>query len=192
MTVEFIKNKKYVIENSKICIIDTNIPSEVIEYILTSNMDTDFFLDTVSTVKARRVKDLVGYFHTIKANKIETEVLTGVDIRNEQDLKSASEYLHSKGVKRVFITLGAEGVFYSDGTNMKQIKAPSIKVINATGAGDAFVAALAYAHLNDIEIDESAKFAVAASIIALSHENTINPNLSIENINLKIKEIELC
>lgn len=192
MTVEFIKGKKHVIENSKICIIDANIPREVIEYILTSYKDTDFFLDTVSTAKAKRVKDLIGYFNTIKVNKIEAEILTGIKITNEKDLKNTSEYFHKKGVKNIFITLGAEGVFYSDGTNMKQIKGPNVKVINATGAGDAFIAALAYAHLNNIRIDESARIAMAASIIALSHENTINPNMSIENINSKMEEIGLC
>jgi len=192
MTVEFIKNKNHVIGNSKICIIDTNISSEVIEHILTSNKNVDFFLDTVSTSKAKRVKNLVGHFHTIKSNKMEAELLTGIQIKNEEDLKSASEYLHKKGVKKVFITLGDKGVFYSDRTHMKHIKASNIEVINATGAGDAFIAALAYAHINDIEINESARIAITASIIALSHENTINPNISIENINLKIKEIELC
>ena len=192
MTVEFIKDKKHVIDNSRLCIIDTNIPSQVIEYILTTHKNTDFFLDTVSTAKARRVKELIGYFHTIKTNKIEAEVLTGLEIKNDKDLKVAAEYFHKAGVNKVFITLGDEGVFFSDRINMKRMKAPNIKVVNATGAGDAFVAALAYAHVNDIGIDESAKLGIAASIIALSHENTINPNMSIENLNLKMEEIELC
>lgn len=192
VTVEFIKNKKHAIENSKICIMDTNMPREVMEYILTSYRSTDFILDAVSTAKARRVKELIGYFHTVKANKIEAEVLTGIKIENEADLQAASKYLHEKGIKRVFITLGSEGVFFSDNTKTNHLKAPNTKVINATGAGDAFVAALAYAHLNDFEIDTAAKLAITASIIALSHENTINPNMSIENINLKMKEIGLC
>ncbi len=192
MTVDFIKDKKHIIENSKLCVIDTNIPSEVIEYIVSSNKNTDFFLDPVSTAKAERVKDLIGYFHTVKSNKIETEVLTGIKINNQDDLKEASEYLHKKGVKRLFISLGAEGVFYSDGINMGQTKAPNVKVINATGAGDAFVAALVYGHLNDFKIHESIKFAITSSIIALSHENTINPNMSIKNIKLKMEEIGLC
>lgn len=34
MDVEFIKNKKKLIEGSKVCIIDTNVPKKTIEYIL--------------------------------------------------------------------------------------------------------------------------------------------------------------
>lgn len=192
MTVDFIKDKKHVVENSRLCIVDTNIPREVIEYLVTTHKDTDFFLDTVSTVKAKKVKDLIGYFHTIKPNKIEAEMLTGIEIKSEDDLKRAAEALHEKGVKRVFISLGEEGIYYSDGVNKKRVKTPQIKVVNATGAGDAFIAALAYCHFNEIGIDESAKIAMTASILALSHENTINPNMSIENINNKMKEIGLC
>lgn len=191
LSIDFIKNKNYVIDNSKLCIIDTNIPKEVIEYALTTNRKTDFFLDTVSTTKAMKVKDLIGYFHTIKANKIEAEMLSGIDINSNDDLLKASSYFLSKGVKRVFITLGEKGVFYNDGINFRIIKSPRIEVINATGAGDAFIAALAFSHYSEFDIDYSARFAMGASIIALSHENTINPNMSVDNVNSKIKELNL-
>lgn len=189
MTVEFIKTKNHIIENSMICIIDTNIPIDVIEYILLNNRKTIFMLDTVSTSKAKKVKDFIGYFHTIKPNRLEAEVLTGMTIQDNKDLKKAAEYFFEKGVKRVFITLGAKGVYYNDGTTEGLLDNPKINIVNATGAGDAFVAALAYSYLSDMKIDDAVRFAQAASIVALSHEDTINPNMSIENINLKMKEI---
>lgn len=192
VSVDFIKNKKQIIENSKICIIDTNIPKETIEYILTNYKDVDFFLDTVSTTKAKKVQDIIGYFHTIKLNKIEAETLSSIKINNETDLKNAANFFLEKGVKRVFITLGQEGMYYDDGVNSKHIKSPKIKVINATGAGDACLAALAYSHFNNFDIEHSARFSMSAAILALSHENTINPNISLENINKNMKEIELC
>ncbi len=191
MTVDFIKDKKHVIENSKICIMDTNIPREVMEYVLNNFKNTNFFLDTVSTVKAKKVKDLIGHLHTIKPNKIEAEILTGITIRDENDLKKASSYFHDKGVHQVFISMGGEGVFYSNGSSMNHIRAPKIEIVNATGGGDAFVAALAYGHFNNIGIDTTARMAVAASTIAISHENTINPNMSVENIKLKMEEYEI-
>ena len=56
MSIDFIKQKKNVIENSKVCIIDTNLPKDVIEYIVNNFKDTKFFLDTVSTEKVKRLK----------------------------------------------------------------------------------------------------------------------------------------
>jgi pseudouridine kinase len=192
VSVDFIKNKKQLIENSKLCIIDTNIPKETIEYILTNYKGVDFFLDTVSTTKAKKVKDIIGYFHTIKPNKLEAEMLSGIKINNEADLKKAANYFLEKGVKRVFISLGEEGMYYDDGVNFSHIKSPKIHVVNATGAGDACLAALAYSHFENFDIDMSARFSMSAAILALSHENTINPNISVENINKKMEEIKLC
>lgn len=192
VTKDLIASKKYVIENSKVCIIDTNISGEVIEYMLTSYKGVDFFLDTVSTTKCKKVKDLIGYFHTIKPNKLEAEILTGLKIEKDEDLKKAAEYFIDKGVKNVFITLGKNGVFYHDGNECGKIKPPKIKVVNATGAGDAFVAALVISHLKEFPIEYTGKFAMATSILALSHENTINPNMSIESVNNKMKELKLC
>lgn len=188
VSVDFIKNKKHIIENSKLCIIDTNIPKETIEYILTNHKDVDFFLDTVSTTKAKKIKNMIGYFHTIKPNKLEAEMLSGIKINNETDLKSAANYFLEKGVKRVFISLGEEGMYYDDGVNSNHIRTQKVHVVNATGAGDACLAALAYSHFNNFDIEHSARFSMSAAILAVSHENTINPNISVENINKNMKE----
>lgn len=192
MTAEFIQKKKHVIENSSICVVDTNIPEETIEHIVTSNRDTEFFLDTVSTSKAKKVKNIIGNFHTIKPNKIEAEILSGIEIRSNDDLKRCGEYFLNQGIKRVFITLGEEGVYYNDGIDENIVKTPKIKVVNATGAGDAFVAGLVYGKTKDFTIDYSVRFAMSASILALSHSNTINPNMSHENVIKKMEELKLC
>jgi pseudouridine kinase len=192
ITIDFIQGKRQVIENSKICIIDTNIRSEVIHYVLDNYKNTVFFLDTVSSRKAMKVKDKIGLFHTIKPNKIEAELLSGIKIEKEADMVKASEYFLEQGVKQVFITLGAEGVFYHDGSTHRLIPNPKVEVVNATGAGDAFIAALAFSYFNNYDIDTSARFSMSAAILALSCEETINPNISEENVNKKMKETGLC
>lgn len=180
--IDFIKEKNHLIESSKVCVIDTNIPIEVIRYTLLNNKNTVFFLDTVSTNKALKIKDLIGYFHTIKPNKIEAEMLSGVKIETAEDLDAASKYFLNKGVRRVFISLGSKGLYYNDGVNKRFIPATKTKVVNATGAGDAFVASLVYSYINNYDIDYTAKFAMAAARLALACENTINPDMSLENI----------
>lgn len=192
ITTDFIASKKHIIENSKVCVIDTNIPKEVIEYMLTSYKGVEFFLDTVSTTKCQKVKDLIGYFNTVKPNKIEAEILTGVKIEKDEDLERAADCLLNKGVKNVYISLGDKGLFYSNGIESGKIQTPKIKVVNATGAGDAFVAALVYSRLKEFSIEYAGKFAMATSILAISHENTINPNMSAENVNNKMEELKLC
>jgi len=78
-------------------------------------------------------------------------------------------------------------VFYANNDDMRIIRAENVKPVNATGAGDAFMAVLVYCYMMNAGIDETARFATAASIVALSHEDTINPNMSKELIDLIMK-----
>lgn len=192
ISIDFIQGKKQVIENSRICVIDTNIPGDVINYVLDNFKNTKFFLDTVSSTKALKIRSRIGAFHTIKPNRIEAELLSDIRIDSIRDMEKAAEYFLDQGVKRVFITLGPDGVFYHDGKAHRLIPNPKVKVVNATGAGDAFLAALAFSYFNHYDVDESARFSMAAAIMALSCEETINPNISKENVNKKMKEIGLC
>jgi pseudouridine kinase len=192
LTIDFIQGKKQIIENARICVIDTNIRQDVIHYVLDNFKNTVFFLDTVSSRKALKVKDKIGSFHTIKPNRIEAELLADMPIANVPDMVKAAEYFLRQGVQRVFISLGPDGVFYHDGTRHALIPNPKVEVVNATGAGDAFVAALAFSHMNHEDSDTSARFAMAAAIMALSCDETINPNISKENVYRKMKEIGLC
>ena len=190
MDIHFIKEKQAIIENSNICILDTNIPTAVLEYMVT-NFNIDFFLDTVSTTKAEKAKHILGHFHTIKPNKLEAEILSGMPINNMEDLKNAAGYFVRKGVKRVFITLGEKGVYYFDGEKEKYMSSPNVEIANATGAGDAFMAALGYSYLNNLDIENTLKFSIATSIVTLESEYTINPNISVKNINNRIEELKL-
>ncbi|MGB7595652.1 MAG: PfkB family carbohydrate kinase [Erysipelotrichaceae bacterium] len=188
MTSAYIHAKRQLIENAQLVILDTNLPFDVIETLVTTFRNTVFFLDTVSTAKAAKVKPLIGKFHTIKPNKLEAEILSGIKIRNDADMVKAAVILHALGVKRIFISLGADGVFVSDQGKSARYPAFSVKMVNATGAGDAFMAGLACAYIQGKDTEEASYTAMAAAAIALSHEDTINPTLSQETINKKLKE----
>jgi pseudouridine kinase len=191
MDIDAVKDRINIIKESAVCVIDTNIPESTIEYIVENCTGTDFFLDPVSTTKAVKVRNVIGRFHTIKPNKLEAEVLTGIRIDNEWDLKNASQHFLEKGVKRVFISLGEGGVFYSDGMQSRCVAAPKVSAVNATGAGDAFMAGLVFGYFNGFELDYNARFATASSILALSHENTINPGISEKRIIEIMEEMEI-
>ncbi len=186
---DHIRKKFHIIKGSKAIVLDTNLKKDLIEYLVTNFKDLDFMIDPVSTAKAKKIKDIIGRFHTIKPNKLEAEMMTGIKIDTEGDIKKAIKYFIHSGVKRVFISLGKKGVFYGDEEKIEYLPAPNIKVINATGAGDAFMAGLVYGYVNNLSLKETAKFSIAASVLALSHENTINPNISTENIKRKMEEM---
>lgn len=189
LTIDFIKSKKEILDESKLCIIDTNIPEETIRYIV-DNFSIPLFLDCVSTTKALKIKNFIGKFHTIKPNRIEAEILSGIDIIDQNSLEKCTNFFIQKGVKQVFISLGEKGVFYSNGETSGHMKPFKTEVVNTTGAGDAFMSGIAYSYLENLDIIESCKNGIACAAIAISSEKTISDNMSLENIN-RIKEENL-
>ena len=141
-------------------------------------------VDPVSCAYARVVVPLIGRFHTAKPNRMELEILAGMKIRSDADLQRAGEVVLNKGLKRLFVSLGAEGCFYMDHTGLvlRRKLRPVKQMVNASGAGDSFAAAMLYATLNGWNVEKTLDFAMAAGIAALSHERTINPNMSAEAV----------
>ncbi len=187
LTYEFIDEKSEVIENAEYVIVDTDNP-EKLEYLLKKyHAKTRFVLDPVSAAKADEVKHLIKYFHTVKPNRHEAEQLSGFGIKNDATLIEAAKQFHDQGVTNVFISLDADGIFYSDGNETGKIKAREAIVKNVTGAGDAFVAGLGYGFMNNNMTIETVKFAIAMSLVAIEHEDTIHPQMSIEKVNQTIE-----
>lgn len=192
LDVSYIESKHQSINDSLAIVLDTNLSEEVIDYVTSTYSHIPIFVDTVSTSKCMKIKNIVGRFNTIKLNKYEAEALCDIKINTKDDLKHCADHLINLGAKNIYITLGKDGVFCANKNESVIVSGVKIDIINATGAGDAFTAALVYGYINNLELDMCAKFAVAASIIALSHENTINPNMSVENIEKILKELILC
>lgn len=187
---KYLEDHRQVIQKSQIVVLDTNLEEDTFRYAVELFKDNDLFLDTVSHTKALRAKNVIGAFHTIKPNRLEAEALSGIEIRNESDLEKVCRYFHQEGVSNVFITLGPDGVYYSDGKEQGIMKASKMTPLNATGAGDAFQAALVYAELHGFPIKEKVKFAIGASIMAMSAYETINPKLSETEIRKIMKKVE--
>ena len=73
----------------------------------------------------------------------------------KNEAKEASKKIINMGVKKVIITLGDKGLFYSDGKDDIYLKATSVKAIDTTGAGDAFNGGLAFGLLKEKTIKET-------------------------------------
>ena len=190
LSVEFLQPQRAMLEQSALIILDSNLPDDSIAWLCSSFATTPIFADTVSTTKAIRLKPHLQSIHTLKTGSSEVEALTGLKARTKTQLNTVAEQLHSDGVKRVFITRGDQGVFYSsaDDRGTQTLNRSDREIHNAGGAGDAFLAGLAYAWLQDWGLEKSVQFALAAADITLSHPATSSPALSLPAVN-KILEL---
>lgn len=115
-------------------------------------------------------EELLKNVDIITPNETEAEILTGIAVNNEEDAKKAAEVFHSKGIKTVLITLGARGVFFSDGKNSEIIEGFKVQAIDTTAAGDTFNAGFLVALLEDKNFKDAIKFANAAAAISVCRE----------------------
>ena len=184
LTVDHIRAKRSIIEHAQLVVLDTNLSQAVLDHLLTQYPKTKFFVDTVSTKKALKIKDHLKHIHTLKPNRMEAEVLTG-----SSEKTPLLELCSQLKCKRSFISLGSQGVQVFEGKTHLHFPTKPIEVVNATGAGDAFMAGLVYAYLKGYDIKETCLTAMAASRLALSHPDTINPNLNEQSLHETLKEL---
>lgn len=85
---------------------------------------------------------MLGKLHTLKPNRLEAELLSGVPITGTDSLHRAAQTLLETGLHRVFISLGADGVYAADQSGSVTLPAPKAEMVSTTGCGDSFMAAL--------------------------------------------------
>lgn len=181
ITPDYLKEKLGVINNGKVCVVDTNIPEDSLKYLM-DNCNVPIFLDTVSTKKTEKIKDSIHNIYTLKPNIIEAEILSNMKINTIEDLEKATDIILEKGVERLFVSLGAKGVYFTDGNHRGNILPIETKVINTTGAGDSYIAAVIWAYLKGFDLEKSAKAGLSASYICINSSSTVAKNISEEQI----------
>ena len=103
------------IKNSKIFLTQLEIPKDVTLYSLKIAKENKV-LTILNPAPASKIsKEFFNYIDYFTPNETEAEFYTGIKITNEKEAKEASIKLLKIGLKRVIITLGEKGLFYSDG-----------------------------------------------------------------------------
>ena len=76
-------------------------------------------------------------------NETEAETITGSPVKNVEDAKKCADNLVGGGIRRVIITLGANGSLLA-GRDVSEHVAPfAVKSVDSSGAGDAFIGSFA-------------------------------------------------
>src|SRR5437899_2679958 len=76
-------------------------------------------------------------------NETEAESIAGSPVRSVEDAKQVAERLVSSGIRRVIITLGANGSLLAGREGSEHVPPFVVNAIDSTGAGDAFIGSFA-------------------------------------------------
>ncbi len=114
------------------------------------------------------IEEILGLFDIVKPNELEGKVLTGIDCR--KDPYEAARVIKSWGPKIVIVTLAELGSIIYDGDEFINIPPYEIDLVDATGAGDTYMAGFTFEYLRTGGDFRSAGcFASATSSIMIEH-----------------------
>ena len=121
-------------------------------------------------------KDLFPLIDYFTPNESEASFYANKEIKNQDDAKNSSKDLLDLGIKNVVITLGENGVYFENKDLNHFVPALSLgdKVVDTSGAGDAFNGAFAAALCEDKDIKDAIVFANTFAGISTTRIGTAN------------------
>lgn len=171
ITPEYLASRIGDINAAAAVVIDGNLSAETVRWIA-ENVTAPLFADPVSVTKAERLRPALGKLFAFKPNELEAKSMTG-----ESTALRAAEALMREGVRRVFVSLGANGIVAAEGDEVVKLPCSPIEIVNTTGCGDAAAAAIVWASVMGLDLAETASAAMKAAALTVECESTVNPAL---------------
>lgn len=113
------------------------------------------------------------HLYAIVPNEVEAQILSGKNYSGDSDCSGMADFFLEKGVENVIITLGKRGAYVrSAGNGFFIDNYPDIRVVDSTGAGDAFCGGLLAALGEGSSFEESARFANVVSNLSVTRLGT--------------------
>ena len=109
----------------------------------------------------------------VTPNESEAESLTGLPVTSVAEAEAAADALLARGVGACVITLGDKGALYRDRSRSVHVPVISAgKVLDTTGAGDAFNGGFAVALTEGRDVVEAVRFGCATAGISVTRSGT--------------------
>lgn len=180
--VPYLDSHRSLFEAAQMVVVDLNLTDDALAYILqlADQYNLPIVADPTSPVRAGRLQSFLSQMYLVTPNAAETTALCGLDVppHNLDTAIQAAHNLITMGAEIAIVTLGEQGLAYSDGTNQGHIPAVKTKIVDETGAGDALTAAVMFGLLNDLPLDEAMRLGVTAASLTLRCKESVSPDLT--------------
>ena len=188
LTPELLGRHTQLLEGAAALVVDCNVRPDVLEWMGVYWADKPVFAEAVSVAKCHKLLPLLDQLHTLKANRLEAQVLSGLPITSSQSAADAARCLHQRGVRNVVISLGTDGVAWCNASGAVGHKAVHpVQMASATGAGDALLSGLVYGYLQGLPLDLSVTWAMACAELTLSSTFANSPDLSVAAVKARLQ-----
>ena len=186
--VEEVNSLKNLIKEADYILLQYEVNQDANEKIkeLANINNTKVIVNTAPYVKVDN--NFYKNIYMVTPNEVEAEAITGIKVNSLKNAKKAAAIFREMGVENVLITLGANGVFVSDGKKEEIIDSFKVKAIDTTGAGDAFNGGFLAALSEGKNIWDSAIFANAVAALSVQKLGTTPSMPSREEVDMFLSE----
>lgn len=172
LDINYMKTQFNYINSFDILVIDNNLQEEVITYLLHSHSQTKV-MDAVSAHKVHKLKDNLHLIDYLKLNMIELMELTN---------NIGLSYFNDKTINNIIITDQDKDILFYN-KEIKTYQPNKVKnIVNASGAGDAFISGFIKGLSMNYPIDKSIKLATNTASFTLLCDDATHKELTMEKV----------
>lgn len=172
-------------QSDSLVFIDTNLSVDILQQAIqiARSKHIKMCIDPVSVAKAKKLPSDLHGIYLLKPNPMEASALTGLTVETIGDALTAGQRLHKMGAENVIITLGKTGYIIVTDEEQEFIEIEPIHdVVNANGAGDAFMAGVLFGLQQGFDIKNACQYGTAAAAFTVSSPNTVASNLTAQKL----------
>jgi pseudouridine kinase len=174
---EYLQSIDSMINGYDYLIIDTNLESETIDYLLDQYQDKTIIMDAISTKKAEKLVHKVSKINYLKCNVLEAEAIIGKSVSKKELIK---EFI-KQGANHIIITDKEKEIYYLENGKSDKIavaKIASNEIVNATGVGDAMLSGIIYGIVNDKTLHQAIDYGKKLATLTLKSKEANNKVLT--------------
>jgi ribokinase len=170
LSIDDLKASYEAIQNSDVVVAQLEVPVDTVKFALKTARKLGK-LTILNPAPAIELDDeFLANVDILVPNDTELELISGIQVKNESDLKKAAQVIMDKGVKELIVTLGSEGCMYINKSGFKAYPAYKVDAIDTTAAGDSFIGAVAVAINEGKSLEEAICFATAVGALTVTKE----------------------
>lgn len=179
---DYIDRNIQAINESDIVVLQLETPIETIKYALKKAKELEKYT-ILNPAPAVKLEDtIIANVDLLTPNETELEILSGIEIKNEDDIKKAAKAMINKGVKELIVTLGSKGSLYINKEDMIFKKSYKVEAIDTTAAGDSYTGALAVAFASNKSVEDAMDFASKVGALTVTKEGAQSSLPTLEDV----------
>lgn len=193
LTPEWIAKQSSALQHANCIVMDLNCPKETIDYVCSfaDKHEKKLVLIAVSEPKMARLPEQLSAVDCLIVNKGETASYFNLTLSTKKDIEHGLDKWLEKGIKRVVLTAGSQDIVVAtkSGKTWHAVQpVSSDKVVDVTGAGDAFSGAYIDAWLKDEPDAQCAKAGLANAYHTIQSEYTVRQDLTYKQLKKDMEE----